>query len=380
MSTEFFISNRAVSGADGTRERPYPSIAEALGAHGGGHTYTFLPGFYPGPLLVPRPRQGWPDVRTIVRSEHKWAAVVLGSPSHGLLADGAVANVVIDGFEITGSRSYGVQLTGHHIGVQNCWIHGNAHQGLGIQVSEDVEIVRNLIEYNGIHPQFQHGMYLSGERFFVSSNIVRHNSGYGVHLRKYIRESTFSLNLIHSNGRGGLALSSELPSGHNWFISNTLVNDATSFKLPTGDEDRVVNNIVISFSEDPATVNGHALIQSHTTADDGIHAHNNLILRSVGREFVAPGNGVFWLSGTATARNAGSPNHATRRDFWGRRRSDDSTPDLGAFDYVPFLTTDAARAGWSDGWAYRRSPPVAPLSAGQGDSKVMMPDFWAEPQ
>ena len=56
-------------------------------------------------------------------------------------------NVVIDGFEITGSRAAGVQIGGDGVTVQNCLVHHNGG-GIAARVAKDVKVLSNLIVAN----------------------------------------------------------------------------------------------------------------------------------------------------------------------------------------------------------------------------------------
>ena len=84
--------------------------------------------------------------------------------------------------------------------------------------------------------------------------------------------------------------------------------------------------------------------------------------------FVDPGKGLFWLRPDSPAIGKGSAERATELDFWGRRRSKDPPPDLGAFPFVPRLAGEEARQRWDHGWAYFRH--------GEGGK---IPDYWALP-
>ena len=56
-------------------------------------------------------------------------------------------NVVIDGFEIAGSRAAGVQIGGNGVTVQNCLVHHNGG-GIAARVAKDVKVLSNLIVAN----------------------------------------------------------------------------------------------------------------------------------------------------------------------------------------------------------------------------------------
>src|SRR5215208_5757471 len=61
---------------DGSKDRPWPSVQEALGKVGGGHTILVRPGIY-GPIKIPASYSGTRQRPTVVRSEAKWKAKVI---------------------------------------------------------------------------------------------------------------------------------------------------------------------------------------------------------------------------------------------------------------------------------------------------------------
>jgi hypothetical protein len=85
--------------------------------------------------------------------------------------------------------------------------------------------------------------------------------------------------------------------------------------------------------------------------------------------FIDPTRGVFCLRANTPAVAAGSADHAPARDFWGRSRSKDHAPDLGAFPYVRELEKQETRAEWDHGWAYHR----------HGANMNVLPDLWRHP-
>lgn len=54
--------------------------------------------------------------------------------------------------------------------------------GIAMHNQKGGVIENNLIEFNGGHVQFDHGVYADGDELTVQGNIVRHNASYGLHL------------------------------------------------------------------------------------------------------------------------------------------------------------------------------------------------------
>ena len=72
---------------------------------------------------------------------------------------------------------------------------------------------------------------------------------------------------------------------------------------------------------------------------------------------------------TVRAIGKGDPKYAFDTDFWGRPVSRKQAPDLGAFAFDPFLTTEAARDNWEWGgptWCTVEPPDFCACPARHG--------------
>jgi parallel beta-helix repeat protein len=325
---------------------PEASVEEALRRAGAGSEVVLRPGFYRG-IRVPRECEG-----VTIRSEIKWKAVVLGSTEHGVFV--SAPRVTIDGLEVVGSRIDGIKAAADGVTIRNCWVHNNSSQGVTIHGFKDWTIERNLIEFNGQHPQLQHGIYADGENGAVRSNIVRHNSGYGVQLYPEMRGVTVENNLIHGHSKkGGIVLAA--PSGRNRLVNNTIADNAYGIRLMGGSGQAIANNIIVGpspISRDAEA--GEPDARANWTDDP---------------KFVDRQHEVYFLAADSPAIGKGAARLASATDCWGRRR--DARVEPGAFPFVPALANGESRAAWHNGWAYRfRSQ----------DPKMEMPDLWIPPQ
>ena len=112
----------------------------------------------------------------------------------------------VDGFEVSGALMDGIKMYGNHDVVRNCWSHNNAAMGVASHGYNDVLIENNLIEYNGQHIQFHHGIYADGSGLTVRNNIIRHNASFGVHLYPSITHSKIYNNLAYGNYAAGILI------------------------------------------------------------------------------------------------------------------------------------------------------------------------------
>ena len=194
-AASYFVAVDGQAGNDGSHAKPWPSVEFALSKVGAGNTIIVRPGVYRGPWQIrnhPAEPGGPP---TIIQSEVKWKAVVNGGEGEAInVVD--CPGIVLDGFEVSGARGEGISMNTDLGTVRNCWVHNNDHMGVSSHGHRGVRIEANLIEFNGCNIQFHHGVYADGEGLTVCRNIVRHNSGYGLHLYPSIKDATVSQNLV----------------------------------------------------------------------------------------------------------------------------------------------------------------------------------------
>lgn len=332
---------------DGSAGRPWPSVEFALGR--GSREIVLLAGVYRG-VRVGREFGGTAEAPTVIRSDKKWKAVVLGSVEHGVAVEAPW--VVVDGLEVAGSRIDGIKASADGVAIRNCWVHNNAAQGIAIHGKRRWRIERNLIEFNGQHPQLQHGIYADGEDGVVSANVIRHNSGYGVQLYPAMRGVAVVNNLIHGHStKGGIVLATA--GGRSVVANNTIADNAYGVRLMGGAGQVIANNIIVGRGEAVSKDGeaGDAVLVANVTEDP---------------RFVDRMRETYFLAAGSPAIGKASREYAPERDFWGRERS----KDAGAFPFVARLTEAGARSRWHNGWPYRFSV---------SDPRMEMPDLWIDP-
>jgi parallel beta-helix repeat protein len=366
----YYVAPDGKMEGDGSNEKPWPSVEHALSQVGGGHTIVLKPGVYRGPIQISKEYAGTEARPTVIRSEVKWKAVIIGAPYHGISNGDGCDWVVIDGFEVMGARYDGVKMNGDYNVVRNCWSHNNSHMGVAMHNKKGGVIENNLIEFNGCHVQYHHGVYADGDGLTIRGNIVRHNAGYGLHLYSSIRNSVISNNLVYGHARkAGVIVACPDGGGKNIIVNNTVVENNGGVDIWNGNGEVVVNNIVVT-DEDPLSFNDetqHVLVDYNLCVPESDRQGPHGVTGDP--RFVDARHGAFWLREDSPAIGKGSSQHAPAMDFWGQSYPKDKSPDLGAFPLVPFLTTEQARADWYHGWAYRYS------SSPEHD----MPDLWSPP-
>lgn len=370
----YYVATDGKPEHDGSRERPWRTVEHALSQVGSGHTILVKPGLYHGPLYVGKTYSGTKQRPTIIRSETKWKAVLLGTSVHGIHSHADW--IVIDGFEVMGARGDGIKIEADNNTVRNCWAHNNSATGITMQNRKGGVIENNLVEYNGSHPQHHHGIHASGDGLTLRGNIVRHNAAYGLHLHPEIKRSVIANNLVYGHAqKPGVLLACPKGGGQNRLVNNTVAENRGALTVQRGDGEAVMNNILavgrlwakeseaIDLDEGTKSVQADYNLCVPPSKQAGPHSLTG------DPQFVDPSRGVFWLKPGSPAIGRGRAEHAPGTDFWGRSRPKDRAPDLGAFPFVPFLATPEARARWYFNWAYR-------YGAVEGRD---MPDLWMLP-
>lgn len=339
----------------GTWASPWPSVIHALERVGGGRTIVFQPGRYQGPIEIAPSYSGTPERPTVIRSEHKWQAIVENAPIHGIRSCDNANWIVFDGFQVRQSAFTGIKLSGHYNTIRNCWVHHNTHDGIEAHNRTGSVIEANLVEHNGIDPNYDHGIYADGSGITVARNIVRRNASHGIHLYPSVVQSVIVGNVCHDNPSRQILAACPVGGGQNRIVNNTCVGGLFGIGIWNGNGEIVVNNIAVG-NETPL------LFQHESTlivADwnvlgrlpgtgywgpeippgcAGFGTHNTV---TADARFVDRDAGVLWLTPESPAIGIAHAEDLPAADFWGRAYTA-GTADVGAFPYAATRTASAA--------------------------------------
>jgi parallel beta-helix repeat protein len=367
--------------AKGTEMDPFGCIEDALERVGGGNTFIFMPGEYIGAQITISPEySGTAQNPTVLKSQNKYEAILHGSPFHNIYVKEGCQWVIIDGFESSGARYTGIKSNADYTVIRNCRIHNNALQGIEAHNVYGTVIENNIIEYNGEHLQFDHGMYVDGENLTIRNNIVRFNSGWGIHLYPEIADSKVENNLVYGNNRWGVCVYSKPGAGSNIIVNNTIVLNGGGIAVKNGQDEIIANNIIANNtmwmfekSEPIQNLSGGDFCDGNVVIDynlcfprySGAGPHGI----SVDPRFLDASKGTFYLTSGSPAIGMGSWEYAPERDFFNRSMPKGKAPDLGCFPYDSSLLTTEARKGWYYKWPF--------LYKGKDST---MPDLWKLPE
>ena len=381
LAATYWVSPKGRTSSTGSRANPFASVETALKNSSGGDTLIFEPGVYVGTqITLTAKHAGSAQKPTILKSQHKYQAVLHGSAVHNIYIKTGCDWVIIDGFESSGARYTGIKSDADYTVIRNCRIHNNALQGIEAHDVLGTVIENNIVEYNGEHVQFCHGVYADGDKLTIRNNIVRFNSGWGLHLYPAIANSKIENNLISGNDRWGIALYSKPQVGSNRIVNNTIVLNGNGIAVKNGRDEIIANNIIVGNTgwrfekaQPIENLDGGYLRKSKVMID-----YNLCLPRLTGAGpngvsadplFLDMKKGTFYLRKGSPAIAKGSRKYAPERDFFNRQRPAGKAPDLGCFAYDPSLLLDEARADWYYQWPFLF----------KGKSKTM-PDLWKPPK
>lgn len=332
FNTEYYVSSTGLDSPlrDGTSASPWATVTYALSRVGGGNTIVVKAGIYDS-FEITSNFSGTAGKSTIIRSETKWLAKICGAANYGISVQAGCNHITIDGFEIMGAIYHGVELKGADNIIRNCWIHDNAQQGINSQGYNNEIIENNLVEFNGSHPMYHHGVCAYGDNLIVRNNVVRHNAGCGMQFDISLSNSLIEKNLIYSNQgyyQSGIFVYCPVGGGNNVIVNNTIVDNLTGLTISNGDGEIIANNVFSSnttqFSVGVNCVVVNNLLYNPATSfgTGGVYTDPKFV-----RDF----RGAYWIQVSSPAIGAGNALYLPDTDFWGNNYS--GSPYIGAFYY-----------------------------------------------
>ncbi|MFP3853263.1 MAG: NosD domain-containing protein, partial [Anaerolineales bacterium] len=243
---EFHVASEGDDSNDGSASAPWASLQHAVDTVPQGGTILVHPGSYAGMRIE---RSGSSEAWNTIKAAEA-GTVVIDRPGseneHDSIIeietwedDGPVAYWRIEGLEVTGAPSWGIDLRGyeeahaHHFVLSNNRVHNNGiesgRSGIFTAFVDDIVIESNESFDNG-----EHGIYLSnsGDRYRVVDNELHGNLFCGLHMNGdasqggdgIISDGLVQANIIHDNGAEGCS-GINMDSVTDSTISNNLLYD-----------------------------------------------------------------------------------------------------------------------------------------------------------
>lgn len=346
----YYVSRSGSDAHNGSRKRPWRTLAQAARRAGPGSTVHVASGRYPGPLVLGR--NGRPGRRIQFVAEHRWGARITATSPESLgIVEISGDYVDFEGFDISGrggDGTAGIVVPGSHVRVLGNRVHdvlvacdGGSNGGGGIVAggglpdyrNHDIQVVGNLVHDVVGTPTRRcggvQGIYASVARVLIANNVSYRNAHDCITSWHAATALTIVNNTAVDCPGAGITVGSGGPGATSSGNVHTLV----------------ANNLVYG--------NGQGIVET----SDGVHHVgpgnrflNNLVFRSGNG---APSRGAV-VSGTVSsdpklasagesyrltagspAIDAGTSTGAPRSDFDRVHRPQGSRVDIGAFEWRP---------------------------------------------
>jgi hypothetical protein len=344
----YYVSRGGSDAHNGSRKKPWRTLAHAAAHAGPGSTVHVASGHYPGPLVLSR--NGRPGRRIRFVAEAKWGARITAKSS-GSLSVVEVAGDYVDlqGFDISGrggDGTVGIVVPGSYVRVLRNRVHdvvvacdGGTNGGGGIVAggglpdyrNHDIQVTGNLVHDVVGTPTRRcegvQGIYASVARVLIANNVVYRNAHDCITSWHAATQLTIVNNTSVDCPGAGITVGSGGPgatSGGNvhTLVANNLVFGNGQGIVETSDGvhhvgpgNRFLNNLV--FRSGNGAPSRGAVVSGTVSSDPR--------LASVGRG--------YRLTAGSPAIDAGTSTGAPRSDFDGVHRPQGSRVDIGAFEW-----------------------------------------------
>ena len=352
----YYVSRRGSDAHDGSRKRPWRTIAHAVGHAGPGSVVRVRPGHYSGPIVLRR--RGQPGRRISFVSSTRWGARISAASSGSLAVvqiDGDYVDV--EGFDVTGrggDGTVGIAMQGSYQRAIANHVHdivvacdGGLNGGAGIVAgsgnpdyrNHDLEVAGNLVHdvvgtptrrCNGVQ-----GIYAAVPRVRVVNNIAYRNAHDCITSWHAATQLTIVNNTAADCPNAGITVGSgdtgAGPRGnHDTFVANNLVLrnrqgivETTDGRHPMGPGNRYVDNLIFASGPLDAFRPGNSLYRGASVSG------------TIGADPKVVAGDRYRLTAGSPAIDAGTPIRAPSSDFEGVSRPRGQGVDIGAYEWRP---------------------------------------------
>ena len=381
-ATTYYVATTGNNSNPGTEERPWRTIGKAVDTMVAGDTTYVRGGTYntettirfkqSGTATAPIKLLNYPGESPVL----DWVDQQVGDTvfvHHGSGQNVAIGYVTIEGFEIKNGYDGIKFYSMHNSVIRRNWIHHNINQGIVSGGGHHNLFDRNIINHNGNFVgcangnvtssggsvcNQTHGLYLQGQSYTITNNVIYDNLGYGIQQNG---SSTAAYNsakhpgtefagaqdwiianntLAYGNYRGGIVVWGSLCTNarieNNIFYENarlTQFPSGVTFTSTTCIGVQIRNNLSYAI-----TAKGTSFIG--TGATEGLHYTQSGNLVNISNpEFInapatLPASPNFALTARSPAIDAGLPLATVKIDLNGTPRPQGRAPDIGAYEYA----------------------------------------------
>jgi hypothetical protein len=298
---------------------------------------------------------------------NKWDGVITNSQGHGFVGSSSSGfesyYILVDGLKICNNTNVGTAGWRYWTWT-NCWVKANGAQGISFSSAGSASnIVANcLVEGNGWNnpsdPTHYHGIYPSGPGHRIFGNVVRYNTGAGIHgytedvgtlnwdswvFQNKTYGNTNLYGFVWWNGNedsGGSHLLGTNYAFSNTFLDGVQTSYGTLYLSNNIIQPHPTLNPTVPVNQGGAprapTVVGNYNLSTQTINPNGANDVHPATVAAIG--FVSTNQGLLWLTASSPARNVAHSSPAGPVDWFGNTQS--SVTDIGAVQYSAALAAD----------------------------------------
>lgn len=232
-TAEYYVSSTGSDTNNGSRARPWATLAAAEGRIAPGAVVHVLPGTYQASSEIKITNSGISGALVTFVSDTPWGAKLVGKAVGNSTVVWIKGDYVeFRGFDIAGAGTMGIYITGsndrivgnnvHNIPATGCQagagiLNGNYKDG------HDVDIIGNVVHDVGDYGKpcaLVHGIYSSNPGGHIVNNVTFRNQGWGIHTWHAATKVFIANNTVFNNAYGGIIVGA---GDGNWINDYTVV-------------------------------------------------------------------------------------------------------------------------------------------------------------
>jgi hypothetical protein len=320
-AASYYVATTGSDSNPGTIDGPFRTIKKGVGILRAGYALYIRGGVY-NEYIDTSISAGTATSPILIASYPGEVAILDGGGTlppypKALWSVNAGSYIIISGIEIRGSSADGLLIYGDHVTVENCYIHENNNNGLGLRgpygIAQGNRIYRNgLVNKSGNVASYPEGLYTISKNVIIRNNTAWQNYGEGinVHLAYYVtvedntsydnwsvniyvsdsqnvlvqRNFVYNTGFFLTGARGGIMMGDEAytPASANiTIINNIAYRTNRNFYWWQGTKGGGMNNVLIA-NNTFVDSTGTAGVVIATGTHNNVRFLNNIVMQSDG--------------------------------------------------------------------------------------------------